>query len=234
MDIDAVLFDFSGTVFRLEDDRSWADELIGDDGTPFDVAAKAEVLRRMTAPVEQFMTFDAAGQYAWDHRDLDPALHRHAYLEVLRGSGVPDTQATRLYDRLIDPLAWTPYPDTGLVLEALSAQGIPIGIVSNIAFDIRPAFAKHGWDALVGAMTLSYEVGAIKPNAAIFRDATDRLGVDPERVLMIGDSAEADGGAAALGARFALVEPLPTADRPRALIAALSAHGIGLDGAATT
>ncbi|MGS2805079.1 HAD family hydrolase [Nocardia sp. MW-W600-9] len=233
MDIDAVLFDFSGTVFRLEDDRTWADELIDDDGTPFDVAAKAEVLRRMTAPVEQFMTFDAAGQHAWDHRDLDPSLHRHAYLEVLRGSGVPGTQAARLYDRLIDPLAWTPYPDTGTVLESLSAQGIPIGIVSNIAFDIRPAFAKHGWDGLVGAMTLSYEVGAVKPSAAIFRDATDRLGVDPGRVLMIGDSAEADGGAAALGARFALVEPLPTTDRPRALIEAVSAHGIRLDGAAT-
>ncbi|MEV0335434.1 HAD family hydrolase [Nocardia sp. NPDC050717] len=226
MDIDAVLFDFSGTVFRLEDDRTWADELIDDAGAPFDVAAKAEVLRRMTAPVEQFMTFDAAGQHAWDHRDLDPALHRHAYLEVLRGSGVPDRQAGRLYERLIDPLAWTPYPDTGMVLESLSAHGIPIGIVSNIAFDIRPAFDRRGWTELIGAMTLSFEVGAIKPSAEIFRDAIDRLGVAPERVLMIGDSAEADGGATLLGARFALVDPLPTADRPRALIDALAAHGI--------
>ncbi|GEM30566.1 hydrolase [Nocardia neocaledoniensis NBRC 108232] len=230
MDIDAVLFDFSGTVFRLEDDRTWADELIDEAGAPFDVAAKAEVLRRMTAPVEQFMTFDAAGQHAWDHRDLDPALHRHAYLEVLRGSGVPDHQAGRLYERLIDPLAWTPYPDTGTALESLTAHGIPIGIVSNIAFDIRPAFARHGWTELIGAMTLSFEVGAIKPSAEIFRDAIDRLGVAPERVLMIGDSAEADGGATLLGARFALVDPLPTADRPRALIDALAAHGIPVGG----
>ncbi|UGT56457.1 HAD family hydrolase [Nocardia asteroides] len=230
MDIDAVLFDFSGTVFRLEDDRTWADELIDDAGAPFDVAAKAEVLRRMTAPVEQFMTFDAAGQHAWDHRDLDPALHRHAYLEVLRGSGVPDHQAGRLYERLIDPLAWTPYPDTGTALESLSAHGVPIGIVSNIAFDIRPAFDRHGWTELIGAMTLSFEVGAIKPSAEIFRDAIDRLGVAPERVLMIGDSAEADGGATLLGAHFALVDPLPTADRPRALLDALAAHGIPVRG----
>ncbi|MFC4126947.1 HAD family hydrolase [Nocardia rhizosphaerae] len=229
MDIDAVLFDFSGTVFRLEEDPSWADELVDDDGTPFDVAAKAEVLRRMTAPVAQFMTFDAAGQHAWDHRDLDPDLHRHAYLEVLRGAGVPEHKADVLYHRLIDPLAWTPYPDTGIVLEALAAQGIPIGIVSNIAFDIRPAFDKHGWTDLIGAMTLSYEVGAIKPNAEIFRDATDRLGVDPGRVLMIGDSAEADGGATALGARFALVDAVATVDRPHALIDALVGHGITVE-----
>ncbi|MEV0683239.1 HAD-IA family hydrolase [Nocardia sp. NPDC050378] len=226
MAIDAVLFDFSGTVFRLEDDPNWADVLVGDDGTPFDVAAKAEVLRRMTAPVEQFMTFDPPGQHAWDNRDLDPALHRQAYLEVLRGSGVPEAQAADLYGRLIDPLAWTPYPDTGTVLKALAAQGVPVGVVSNIAFDIRPAFATRGWDTLVGAMTLSYEVGAIKPDARIFLDAIDRLGVDPDRVLMVGDSAEADGGATALGARFALVDPLPIADRPRALIDALALHGI--------
>ncbi|MFE3544584.1 HAD family hydrolase [Nocardia sp. NPDC059177] len=230
MAIDAVLFDFSGTVFRLEDDRTWADELVGDDGTPFDVAAKAEVLRRMTAPVEQFMTFDAVGQHAWDNRDLDPALHRHAYLEVLRGSGVPEAQAARLYERLIDPLAWTPYPDTGTFLKSLSAQDIPIGIVSNIAFDIRPAFAQHGWDDLIGALTLSYELGAIKPDPRIFHDAIDRLGVDPTRVLMIGDSAEADGGATALGARFALVDPLPTAERPSALVDALAGHGIDTTG----
>ncbi|MFJ2663324.1 HAD family hydrolase [Nocardia fluminea] len=226
MDIDAVLFDFSGTVFRLEDDRTWAHELVGDDGTPFDVAAKAEVMRRMTAPVEQFMTFDAVGQHAWDNRDLDPALHRHAYLEVLRGSDVPEAKAIRLYERLTDPLAWTPYPDTGTVLRSLAAQGIPIGIVSNIAYDIRPAFAKHGWSDFIGSMTLSFEIGAIKPNPQIFRDATDRLGVTADRVLMIGDSAEADGGATALGARFALVDPLPTIDRPRALIDALAEHGI--------
>ncbi|MFC6012391.1 HAD family hydrolase [Nocardia lasii] len=226
MAIDAVLFDFSGTVFRLEDDWRWADELVGDDGVPFDVAAKAEVLRRMTAPVAQFMSFDAVGQHAWDNRDLDPALHRHAYLEVLRGSGVPAANADGLYARLIDPLAWTPYPDTGTVLESLAAQGIPIAIVSNIAFDIRPAFDAHGWTDLIGSMTLSYEVGAMKPNPRIFRDATDRLGVDPERVLMIGDSAEADGGATALGARFALVEALPTAERPRALLDVLAANGL--------
>src|SRR3546814_12855768 len=64
-------------------------------------------------------------------------LHRHAYLEVLRGSDVPEAKAIRLYERLTDPLAWTPYPDTGTVLRSLAAQGIPIGIVSNIRSEER-------------------------------------------------------------------------------------------------
>ncbi|MBF6209559.1 HAD-IA family hydrolase [Nocardia puris] len=229
MQIEAVLFDFSGTIFRLEEDESWGDELVGADGAAFGVEAKAEILRRMTAPVEQFMTFDAQGQHAWDNRDLDPALHRHAYLEVLRHSGVPsEEQAVRLYGRLIDPLAWTPYPDTGAVLEFLAAQGIPVGIVSNIAFDLRPALAARGWDRLIDAVALSYEVGAIKPDAKIFHAALDKLGVAPGAALMIGDSAEADGGALTIGARFAQVAPLPTEERPDALIDALRAHGLAV------
>lgn len=43
---------------------------------------------------------------------------------------------------------------------------------------------------------------------------------------MIGDSEEADGGARAVGCRFALVDPLPTAQRPDGLITALRSAGI--------
>jgi len=227
--IEAVLFDFSGTLFRLEEDPSWTDELVDADGRAFDVHEKAEILRRMTAPVQQLVEFDEAGQYAWDNRDLDPALHRRAYLEVLRKSGVPtEEQAARLYRRLIDPLAWTPYPDTGTVLEFLAGHGVRTAVVSNIAFDVRPAFATRGWDALLDAMTLSFEVGAIKPDPRIFRAALDPIGVPAEDVLMVGDSEKADGGARALGCSFALVHDVPPADRPTALLDAVTAHGIEL------
>ena len=46
--------------------------------------------------------------------------------------------------------------------------------------------------------------------------------------LMIGDSEEADGGARAVGCRFALVDPLPTDQRPDGLVAALSSAGIAV------
>ena len=42
---------------------------------------------------------------------------------------------------------------------------------------------------------------------------------------MVGDSEEADGGAVAVGCRFALVDPLPTEQRPDGLIAALEGGG---------
>jgi FMN phosphatase YigB (HAD superfamily) len=101
-----------------------------------------------------------------------------------------------------------------------------VGVLSNIAFDIRPAFRARGLDRYVDAFVLSFEEGVIKPDPAIFRVALDRLGAAAEDTLMIGDSEQADGGAKALGCAFALVAPLPTRERPDALLTALREHHV--------
>ncbi|WP_019926989.1 HAD family hydrolase [Nocardia sp. BMG111209] len=226
MTIEAVLFDFSGTLFRLEPDETWTTDLVSDAGEPFDAHRSAELLHHLTHPT-QTLEFDAREQYAWDHRDLDPALHEQAYREVLRQSGVAGPQASRLYSRLVDPLAWTPYPDTGAVLKLLDSQRIPAAVVSNIPFDLRPAFVEHGWDRYVAAFALSFEIGSMKPDRAIFDWTFERLAVAPESVLMVGDSPENDGVATTFGCRFALVPAVPTGERRDALASALRAHGLG-------
>lgn len=220
------MFDFSGTVFRLEQDASWLTELTGEDSEVLDIEAQTEIMRRMTAPSDHVMRLSEEYQYAWENRDLDPALHRKIYLEVLSRSGLRLDQAEALYRRLIDPAEWTPYPDTEAVLKGVSGKGIKVGVLSNIAFDIRPAFTARGLQEHVDAFVLSFEEGAIKPDPLIFTVLLDRLGVPPENALMVGDSEEADGGARALGCRFALVDPLPTAQRPDGLLTALREHGV--------
>ncbi|WP_298179271.1 HAD-IA family hydrolase [Saccharomonospora sp.] len=227
MAIEAVLFDFSGTLFRLERDPSWLVDITDHRGDPLDVEAQTELLRRMTAPVTLTVELDDEHLDAWHRRDLDPVLHRKVYLEVLRQSGIPRVeQAKALYGKLIDPSAWTPYPDTAEALRRVSEAGLTVGVLSNIAFDIRPAFAERGLDAYVDEFVLSYEVGAIKPEPAAFRIALDRLGTAPEHTLMVGDSDEADGGARRVGCAFAQVDPLPTTERTDGLLNALREHSV--------
>lgn len=221
------MFDFSGTLFRLEQDESWLADLTDAEGDPLDIEAQAELMRRMTAPTGQVVQLTEEYQYAWDNRDLDPALHAKIYLEVLRRSGLPKPeQAKALYDRLIDPAEWTPYPDTETVLKDTAGKGCKVGVLSNIAFDIRPAFTERGLDQYVDQFVLSFEEGVIKPDPRIFELLLDRLGVPAAETLMVGDSEEADGGARALGCAFALVDPLPTSERPQALVTALREHGV--------
>jgi HAD superfamily hydrolase (TIGR01509 family) len=223
--VEAVLFDFSGTLFRLEEDDSWFDGIEVDERR-VDGHVQAELMRRLTAPVGQHVDMKPAAYHAWVNRDLEPHLHREAYLHVLRESGLTDHHAETLYGRVIDPSSWTPYPDTADVLKSLHLQGIKTAVVSNIAFDIRPAFEAIGAGGYVDEVVLSFEVGAIKPDAAIFETALARLGVDAAHAVMVGDSDEADGGARAIGCGFALVDPLPTSRRTDGLRSALAEYGV--------
>jgi HAD superfamily hydrolase (TIGR01509 family) len=225
--VQAVLFDYSGTLFRLEEDDRWF-EGIEVDERQVDVHVQAELMRRMTAPTGQHVKMTQQAHHAWINRDLAPHLHREAYLHVLRESGVADHHAEILYGLMIDPLNWTPYPDTVGVLQSLHQQGVKTAVVSNIAFDIRPAFESIGAAEYVDEFVLSFEVGAVKPNPEIFEAALGRLGVQAQQAVMVGDSDEADGGARALGCGFVLVDPLPTSLRRGGLRDALTDYGVRL------
>ncbi|MEZ5132231.1 MAG: HAD-IA family hydrolase [Mycobacterium sp.] len=217
----AVLFDFSGTLFRLDEDDRWFDDMPG-----VDEQFQAELMDRLTHPTGSGVAMTERAYHAWVHRDLEPALHREAYMHVLQSSGLSDPHARALYQRVIDPDAWTPYPDTADVLNALSGKGIRTAVVSNIAWDIRSSFTSAGVHA--DEFVLSFEFGATKPDLRIFQAALDRLGVDAAEAVMVGDSEENDGAARELGCGFILVDPLPTAQRPTGLRDGLREFGLAL------
>lgn len=200
--IRAVLFDFSGTLFRLEHDS---------------LAAHAKLMRALTAPVGVAEGLDVDPEQ-WERRDLDPDAHREMHLAVLEKAGAKDP--AKFYADLTSPPFWQAYPDTA---QALGTE-LPTAVVSNIAWDIRTVFARHGIESRVDEYVLSYQEGFAKPDPKLFRIACDRLGVHPTEALMIGDSPEADGGAAALGCAVEIVEPLPTGSRPDALLQVLRKH----------
>ncbi|AZG44960.1 Phosphatase [Gordonia insulae] len=223
----AVLFDFSGTLFRFEARDDWFAGLHDEHGNELHLDAQAQLIRRMTQPVGLPSVIDGDDRIAWEQRDLDPAQHRRAYLAMLRASGLATPgHAEQLYGRVLDPHSWQIFPDTEAVLRGLRVAGIPVGVVSNIAFDLREVLALHGITDIVDAYALSFEVGAIKPDPRIFHAALDPLGVAPRDALMIGDSDEADGGSRAIGCSFELVHDVPPAERPTALLDAVRAHDV--------
>ena len=221
MSIRGVLLDFSGTLFRLEPDL---DGLVDHAGRRLAGEEQAEVMRRLTAPVGQPGGLPERMRADWERRDLDSKLHRELYLAVLSGSGVGNPEF--LYDRMLTAAAWQPYPDTVDTLKALAEKGIPVAVISNIAWDIRPVFERAGAADLVAEFVLSYLEGAVKPDPRLFTVACERLGLPPEDVLMIGDSKEADGGAARIGCAVAIVDPLPVDQRPAALLEVLADNGL--------
>lgn len=210
--IHGVLFDFSGTLFHFEPGPGWPS---GD----FDDAARDRLTTVLTAPTLPGDHLPPDLAEAWGRRDLDPEVHRTVYLAQLAVSGIElaPAVAERVYLSLQHPSGWRPYPDTVAVLRDLRAADLPVAVVSNIAFDIRPIFERFGVADLVTEWVLSYVEGVVKPDPKIFTIACQRIGVAPEDALMVGDSPEADGGATAIGCTTVIVEPLMTTARPTAL-----------------
>lgn len=208
--ITAVLFDFHGTIAQVEDPIEWVLAAALACGTTLDrIAATALADRLVTAgraggPRPGRVPPHLAEVYA--QRDLTSRDHRAAYAGLAATvpttvEGLPDA----LYERLLVPEGWRVYADTLPTLRALYAAAVPIGVVSNIGFDIRPICDALGFARYVSCWALSYEVGCCKPDPTIFRYACRALGVEPEDTLMVGDT-PADAAAVDAGCR-ALVVP---------------------------
>ena len=97
------------------------------------------------------------------------------------------------------------YEDALPVLEDLRARGLKLGLVSNTSRDIDAFVAHHGLD--VDAAVASGAHGWVKPHRSIFLTVLERLGVEPTRTAMVGDSPQDDiEGARSLGMRAFLVD----------------------------
>jgi HAD superfamily hydrolase (TIGR01509 family) len=220
----AVLFDFSGTLFRIESAESWLRAVLAEAELSL---AEPELLRAAQAleSVGALPGVSSAMQPVpdelaalWEIRDKSAELHRAAYTGLARQVPLPDPALhDALYDRHMAPAAWAPYPDASEVLRTLRERGIGVGVVSNIGWDLRPVFREHGLDPYVDTYVLSYEHGIQKPDPRLFATACAALGADPADVLMVGDDRRADGGAAALGCGVHFVDHLPVARRPDGL-----------------
>ncbi|MEU6537355.1 HAD-IA family hydrolase [Streptomyces sp. NPDC047000] len=221
--VKAVLFDFSGTLFRIESTEAWLRAVLADTGvvvTDAEAAGLARALEEAGAlPGGAFPVRVPDGLAAvWAVRDRSAAEHRAAYTGLSRQVRLPAPELhDALYDRHMTPAAWSPYPDAAGVLHALRERGLGVGVVSNIGWDLRPVFRAHGLDRYVGTYVLSYEHGVQKPDPRLFATACEALGTDPREVLMVGDDRRADGGAAELGCGVHLVAHLPVDQRPDGL-----------------
>ncbi|MEU8515532.1 HAD-IA family hydrolase [Kitasatospora sp. NPDC048722] len=218
-----VMFDFSGTLFRVVSTARWLDAHTATTGLALTDRDRAELVARL----EEFgalpggvapRRIPADVQGSWDVRDLSAELHRAAYTALARAAEPPaGLDVDALYDTHMAPASWQPYPDAEPTLRELRRRGVPVAVVSNIGWDLRPVFRAHGLDELVDVYVLSVEVGAQKPDPVIFEAACARLGLAPADVLMVGDDRTCDGGATALGCAFHLVDHLPVDRRPAAL-----------------
>jgi HAD superfamily hydrolase (TIGR01509 family) len=188
----AVLFDWGDTLFHAPH----APEVI----VSFARSSGAELsLTRAREMWDEIWALGKTPEEIAKGRDLSMEAHRQVWVDLFsRFDRVVPGLSRALYERVMDPRSWVPYADTRATLEAVRRRGLKVGVVSNVPADLRPVFAAHGLDGLVDSYTHSFEVGAEKPDPAIFRAAAKSLGVKPNETMMVGDH-EVDRGAKRAG-----------------------------------
>lgn len=167
MTIRAVVFDVYGTLVRIGERRA-----------PF-----RALLTRMEAAGRPREAGDASTIMS---RELDLAG-----AAKLLGANLSAPELSELERDLETELASVRlFPDSLAVLQALAARGLKLGLCSNLAapyaapvLGLLPPLDAYAW---------SFEVGATKPEPAIYAHVCRQLGCEPAQVLMVGDTPEAD------------------------------------------
>lgn len=209
MAIAGILFDWRGTLVVPPTLEEWVSDGLRRVGRAHEERHVEELAVRITASNGVDDRMDAPGI------DADASLHRRIFMDVLSDAGIDAPLADALYasesDYTRNPFA----TDAASTLRALKKAGLRIGVVSDIHFDIRPAFADAGLADMIDSYALSFEVGSQKPEAPIFTHALDHLGLEAAEVAMVGDRSRPDGGAVELGIVTLLLPPLRSPDDER-------------------
>jgi putative hydrolase of the HAD superfamily len=152
-------------------------------------------------------------------RDLSNSRHREVWMALYDAAGcerLAPGLSEELYGLTVSAESWEAFPDTLPTLKALRERGLPVGIVSDTGFDLRPAMDLLGLSPFIDTVVMSFEYGVCKPAARVFLTACDQLHVHPERTLMVGDNPLTDSGAVAAG-MYVFLLPRPARTGPRGL-----------------
>lgn len=115
-----------------------------------------------------------------------------------------ETILSAIEDAFKSPTLDVVYSDTLSTLELLSKRGIKLGIIGNVLFwpsnYTRLILEKTGLLAYYTSTVFSDEVGVNKPDREIFLVFTEKMKVDPDKLIYVGDNVVEDvGGALSIG-----------------------------------
>lgn len=218
--IRAVLFDAVGTLIELREPvgETYA-RIAREHGVEISAWRLEDAFRRVLAQAPPMVYPEAAAA------DV-PGREREWWGDIVRSTFLAADSAQRLRDfeacfrdlwrHFSTAPAWRARAGAGALLGALQRRGLRTAVVSN--FDARlPALLEGlGLAPALDAVVLPCEARALKPDAAIFAFALERLGVAAREALFVGDDARRDlQGARSAGLRALDVGGLATLDALR-------------------
>jgi putative hydrolase of the HAD superfamily len=175
--IRTVLFDLYDTLLYLDSEivtetRHQLAIRAGVDPEPWDVLWRENVLDRMLGKLGS-LEDEIRTMLQQLGADPSPAL----VAELAETEMVGWARAVTLYDDAIPTLA------------ALRERGLLLGLISNCSAQAGAVLERIGLAQYFDGITLSYDVGIVKPDPGIFEHAYRQLGIPPEACMFVADGA---------------------------------------------
>jgi len=192
-DIEAVLFDFLGTLVCFE--RLTVEESL---------ASALQSLRRDGYPLdyEEFQpVYGESTRKHWSsRRDNEETYNKFWITDALKDMGIEidpeDPIITRAVEAYFEPFhqVMKPMPGALDTLEKLKDR-YRLGLISNFTHSptVIRALDELGLSQYFETVVVSADLGLRKPSPVIFRKAMEELGLsDPGKVMFVGDDVDAD------------------------------------------
>ncbi len=165
-----ILFDVGGVLVNSHPDPEYIASLIGD-GAP-----------ALVSLVDQSM---------WANRDsYDAGCSDREFWDRVSGDCGKPQVSDEVLAKLVEHDAMRVHEantDAIALVDELAAAGVRLGILSNAPQPIAEQIRLAEWATPFEFFVFSCEVGSCKPHRAIYREALERLGGDPEDVLFFDD-----------------------------------------------
>jgi putative hydrolase of the HAD superfamily len=196
----AVFLDALGTLVQLEPPAPRLRRLLAQAG--FEVTEE-RAARGFAAEIAYYLEHHLEGS---DRERLASLRDRcaAALREALDLPGLDQANARKV---MLGALEFTPYPEVLDSLRVMRHHGHLLVIVSNWDCSLSDWLGPAGLIELVDGVVSSAEVGAAKPDPAVFERALQLADVSPARAVHVGDALVNDvEGARAAGVRGILVQ----------------------------
>ncbi|PKB79888.1 MAG: hypothetical protein BZY88_10895 [SAR202 cluster bacterium Io17-Chloro-G9] len=129
---------------------------------------------------------------------------------ILENAGLPVSLdlASQVWEMAMTiPKDFVPFDDTIPVLSALRGGGYRLGVLTNLRRDIGELCSRLGLAQYLDFCINAEEAGAEKPHSPMFLAALERVSVDADEALHVGDQFESDVlGARAVGMHGVLID----------------------------
>lgn len=181
--IRAITFDAAGTLVE-------ANPSVG--------AIYAEIGRAHGLPVEDAVLqdrFRTAFKASPARARTDEQAEKAYWQALAAGVFAPWADAARfdalfpeLWETFAEARRWRPCGDVAGVLTLLAERGFRLAVLSNWDARLHRVIEGHGWRSHFAGVYISSELGAEKPDRAVFDRVGTELGCAPAQILHVGDS----------------------------------------------